>query len=64
MPEHFYTVQEVADLFKIKKSTVYQMVKDGRLKAINLGRDYRFTQEEIERFIQQQTVDNTEKIEE
>lgn len=37
----FYTVDEVADLFRVSKMTVYRMVHAGDIKAIQFGRAFR-----------------------
>ena len=36
-----YTAQEVADKLKIKKSTVYDLIKRGELPAVRMGRTIR-----------------------
>jgi len=49
------TVQEVADRLRVRKLTVYRMVKDGRLKAIRLplGRrgELRISEDEVNRLL-------------
>ena len=37
----FLTPQEVADLLKIKKNTVYEMVKRGEIKGVKVGKQLR-----------------------
>lgn len=51
MEDLFYTVQEVAELLKIHKSTVFAMIRGGKLKAIRIGRLWRVKKEELERMI-------------
>lgn len=41
-------VDEVADLLRVSNQTVYNMIKNGRLKAVKAGREWRFSREEIE----------------
>jgi len=36
------TVEEVAEMLRINKSTVYRMAKQGRLPATRVGRQWRF----------------------
>lgn len=36
--EHFYTVKEVAEIMRFSKSYVYELIKDGRLKAVRIGK--------------------------
>lgn len=40
-------VEEVADLLKVSEQTVYNMIKDGRLKAVKVGREWRFMKQDI-----------------
>jgi excisionase family DNA binding protein/YgiT-type zinc finger domain-containing protein len=41
-------VSETADLLRISSQSVYNMIKDGRLKAVKAGREWRFLRKEIE----------------
>lgn len=41
---------EVADILKVKVSTIYQWRKQGFLKGSRIGRLIRFTEDEIVRF--------------
>jgi excisionase family DNA binding protein len=45
------TIEEVVDILKVTRRTVYNYVKDGKLKAVKLGRVWRVTEEELDRFI-------------
>ena len=40
-------VQEVADLLRVSNQTVYNMLKDGRLSAHKVGKEWRFTKDEV-----------------
>lgn len=40
-------VEEVAELLRVSNQTVYNMIKDGRLKANKVGREWRFPIEEV-----------------
>jgi len=44
-------VDDVADLLSVSNQTVYNMIKDGRLKATKIGREWRFLREHIEKLI-------------
>ena len=41
-------VSDVADLLSVSNQTVYNMIKDGRLKATKIGREWRFSRQQIE----------------
>jgi excisionase family DNA binding protein len=47
MYEELLTVEQVADLLKISKVSVYRMAKVGRLKAVRIGSAVRFRPSEI-----------------
>lgn len=43
----FLNVEEVADLLRISEQSVYNMIKDGRIKAFKAGREWRFRREDV-----------------
>ncbi len=45
------TVHEVADLLKVKESTVRSWIKENDLRAIKLGRDWRVAVKDLEAFV-------------
>lgn len=45
----FYTVAEVAGIFRISKMTVYRMVNSGEVRSIEVGRTIRIPAEEVSR---------------
>lgn len=47
MAERYLTAQEVADLLKIKKNTVYDMIKKGSLRAVKVGKQFRVAENEV-----------------
>lgn len=51
------TVQDVADILKIAKNTVYELIKRGELNSYKVGRKVRFTLEDVEVYIK-----NSKKI--
>ena len=51
------TVQDVADILKIAKNTVYELIKRGELNSYKVGRKVRFTLEDVEFYIE-----NSKKI--
>ena len=42
---------EVADLLRVSNQTIYNMIRDGRLKAHKFGREWRFLRKDIESFM-------------
>jgi len=50
-------VQEVADLLRVSNQTVYNMLRDGRLSAYKVGKEWRFSKNEVyETIIDKSTV--------
>ena len=45
------TVHEVADLLKVKESTVRTWINESDLRAIKLGRDWRVAVKDLEAFV-------------
>lgn len=48
-------VEDVAEQLMVSKQTVYNMLKDGRLQAQKVGREWRFHDDDIKRMLQTQT---------
>ena len=42
------TLDEVANYLRVHPSTIYRLVKKGRLPAFKVGSDWRFNQESID----------------
>jgi excisionase family DNA binding protein len=49
------TVEEVANLLKIHRTTVYRMLKSGELPAFKIGSDWRFNRVHIEEWLKSRT---------
>ncbi len=52
MKDEFYTLHEIAKLLKISYMTVFRWVKNGKLKASRIGKQYRVKKEVLEEFIE------------
>ncbi|MFI0357420.1 helix-turn-helix domain-containing protein [Actinomadura sp. 9N407] len=50
MRQAYYSVDQVAELLGLHVRTVRGYVRDGRLKATRVGRQYRITREDLEAF--------------
>ena len=50
MEKEFYTLEELADIWGLKLSTVRSYVREGQLEAIRFGNTYRVKAEEKKRF--------------
>lgn len=47
-----YTPQEIADILKVKISTVYEYCRTGKLSASRLGNRYRITESQLQDFLE------------
>lgn len=44
------TSEEVAEIYRVDVQTVWKMVREGRLHAVRVGRHYRFSQSDLDRY--------------
>ena len=51
---NIYTVEEVADLLKIKPETVRLMLRDNELNGFKAGKAWRVTEDDLKKYIQKQ----------
>lgn len=51
MNQNLYTPLEAAEILKIKKNTVYEMIKRGTLKATKMGKQIRITESDLNALI-------------
>jgi excisionase family DNA binding protein len=54
------TVKEVCDLLRIHRSTIYRLVRQGRIPSFKIGKDWRFRTDLIMRWIAEQTKGHPE----
>lgn len=52
--EQYYTINEVAEKLKISRRTVEQYIRCGKIKAVILGRVYRISEAEVNRWIKRE----------
>ena len=50
-----YTLDDVADILKVTKRTLYNYIKAGELPAIKMGKYWRVTQENLQSFVSKDT---------
>ena len=48
------TVEEVSELLRVPKSTVYKLAQEGKLPAIKVGKHWRFKKDALERWMEEQ----------
>ena len=47
----FLNVSEVADLLSVSNQTIYNMIRDKRLRPIKIGKEWRFMKKDIDSII-------------
>ena len=47
----FLTVAEVADALRVSTMTVYRLIKAGDLRAVRVGKSYRLTEDDVDRYL-------------
>ncbi len=47
----YLRIQEVAKRFRVNTTTVYRLVKRGRLPAFKVGNQWRFSEERLQQWI-------------
>lgn len=52
-----YTLEEIAELLHITRRTLYTYVKEGKLKAVKVGKYWRVTEKNLEAFLAKGTAD-------
>lgn len=58
-----YTLDEVADILKITRRSLYMYIEDGRLPAVKIGRYWRVSEEAIDDFLSRGVKNNAEAVE-
>ena len=56
-----YALDEVADILKVTRRTVYTYIKTGKLKAAKIGKYWRVTQESLQEFLAATNTPPTEQ---
>ena len=51
MAEKSLSAQDVAEILRVSKSTVYDLIRKGEIHSYNIGRKVRFTQEDVDAYI-------------
>ena len=57
------TTHQVQEMLQVDRTTIYRMVDNGRLPAIRVGKQWRFSRPEIERWLQTQSAQSPQSAE-
>lgn len=58
-----FTCEEVAERYKVKVITVWEWIRQKKLSAIKLGREYRISEEDLNAFENSRRTTNTKEKE-
>ena len=50
MIDELYTPLEVAQMLRVTRTTIYEHIKNGQLKAIRIGNRYRISKAQLEEY--------------
>jgi excisionase family DNA binding protein len=59
MKSKLLTVDELSEHLRVHKTTIYRMLKEGKLPGFRVGTDWRFDVDVIERWQRDQMNNNT-----
>ena len=54
-----YTFQEACEYLRIKRDLMFSLLRSGKVKGFKIGSKWRFTDEELDRFIRAQMQDDS-----
>ena len=57
----FYTVDDLVAMFDVHPETIRRMLKSGELKGFKMGKGWRITEEEVERYVESLKEENKEE---
>lgn len=63
MPDKYYTINEIAELFGVTRPTVYEWMNTGRLEYVVIGARRRVTQRALDAFVESGSQSAREAIE-
>lgn len=52
MKYEFLSVEQVANILKVTKMTIYRYIKAGQITAYKVGKDFRINKEEFDKFLE------------
>jgi len=56
MQKEFYTAQDLANKLDVNIMTIYRYIKSGKIRAHKIGKEFRISREEFDRFLKKTTI--------
>lgn len=50
--KEFYSPQEIANMLGVTRKTIYNWIVDNNINAVKIGRSWRISHQELQRFIE------------
>ena len=60
--EKLFTIEELAEVLQLNKQTVQRFVRENKIKAIKVGREYRVKQYDLDTFLHLSTNKIDEQV--
>lgn len=60
MPDQILTLKQVAEYLQLAEKTAYRLAADGKLPGFKVGGSWRFKQQDLDAWIEQQKQNTTE----
>ena len=51
MIDKYYEIEDIVKMLKLTRRTIYNYIKDGKLKAFKVGREWRITETALLEFL-------------
>jgi len=51
--KEFYKAEDLADVLDVNIMTIYRYIKNGRLKAYKIGKEFRIDKDEFNKFLKE-----------
>lgn len=51
-----YTINEVEEMLTVTRRTLYSYIKEGKLKAVKIGREWRVKHSDLQEFLNKGTL--------
>lgn len=56
LEETYYTIQEIAEKFKVSDRTVRNWIEEGKLEALRFGREFRIPESSLKKMLSNSVV--------
>ena len=57
MTQEIFTAKETMEYLRITRPTLFKLIKEGKLKAVKVGHNYRIRKVDLDNFLQGETED-------